>query len=606
MGKPITKSLFVDYCDFPKMARWKLHNIKIYKKIRKIETEEQEDHIVSIGQEVEDLVSDYFFRVYGINPISLMPADFKPIIEIEDDEDTEEDFLYTEAVPMNYVDIINANVTATLEAIGRKDKILYQPWFLIDDCFVRADFMLLNSSGQYDLIEVKAKSGIRKEITHEGEKSKVGEIQDKLINDVSFQKYVINQVLSKEWLGELGDVYIYYLNKEYIKNWPIDPLQLVAIDQVGIWSSVTINGIKNDREVQRIDAFVPVDKISCLIDNMRKELVLDEAWFNNIHPFPGNKYEKHFGEDKPFGTVMGRWIHHSKADVISSLYYAGKTQIADLSDDDQELFNWKKDKWTSREFIDRYFVCLSTNAPIIEKDKISNVLGGFKYPICFYDYETISVPIPVFDNSYAYQQVPVQYSLHKYYEDGRIEHFGGVLAGQWTKQVDSIIIDNNPNAVQSESEKVITGSYRDLMDELLVDIGSHINTSTFIVWYEPFENTRNKEVWKIFWDIQDDLLKINENTYDLMEIFSQNLYFDLSFKGSSSIKKVLPVMVHEMDYTTMEIWNWAVAMQALDKIITWQISDPDIRINTIKNLLLYCGQDSLAMLKIFEKLKNIL
>ncbi|HCB52088.1 TPA: hypothetical protein DEP21_06030 [Patescibacteria group bacterium] len=44
--------------------------------------------------------------------------------------------------------------------------------------------------------------------------------------------------------------------------------------------------------------------------------------------------------------------------------------------------------------------------------------------MCFYDYETISVPVPLFDYSYAYQQVPVQYSLHKYYEDGRMEHFG--------------------------------------------------------------------------------------------------------------------------------------------------------------------------------------
>jgi hypothetical protein len=100
-------------------------------------------------------------------------------------------------------------------------------------------------------------------------------------------------------------------------------------------------------------------------------------------------------------------------------------------------------------------------------------------------------------------------------------------------------------------------------------------------------------------------LKINENTYDLMEIFSQNLYFDPAFYGSSSIKKVLPVMVPSMDYSSMKIWNGAVAMQALDKIITWEISDSDTRKETIKNLLLYCGQDSLAMVKIFERLKKL-
>jgi hypothetical protein len=33
-----------------------------------------------------------------------------------------------------------------------------------------------------------------------------------------------------------------------------------------------------------------------------------------------------------------------------------------------------------------------------------------------------------------------------------------------------------------------------------------------------------------------------------MEIFSKNLYFDLAFKGSSSIKKVLPALVPSMSY----------------------------------------------------------
>jgi hypothetical protein len=31
-------------------------------------------------------------------------------------------------------------------------------------------------------------------------------------------------------------------------------------------------------------------------------------------------------------------------------------------------------------------------------------------------------------------------------------------------------IENNPNKVESESEKVITGSYKDLLQELLNDI----------------------------------------------------------------------------------------------------------------------------------------
>jgi len=34
--------------DYPKLARWKANNSDVYKKIRKIETEEAEDHIMAI------------------------------------------------------------------------------------------------------------------------------------------------------------------------------------------------------------------------------------------------------------------------------------------------------------------------------------------------------------------------------------------------------------------------------------------------------------------------------------------------------------------------------------------------------------------------------
>jgi multidrug efflux pump subunit AcrB len=116
-------------------------------------------------------------------------------------------------------------------------------------------------------------------------------------------------------------------------------------------------------------------------------------------------------------------------------------------------------------------------------------------------------------------------------------------------------IESNINAVQSESEKVVTGGYKDLVQQLLVDIGEDINKSTFIVRYKPFENTRNKEIGEKFAELRDEFQKINDATYDLMDIFSQNMYFDLGFHGSSSIKKVLPIMVPGMKYDDLAVKN---------------------------------------------------
>lgn len=47
-----------------------------------------------------------------------------------------------------------------------------------------------------------------------------------------------------------------------------------------------------------------------------------------------------------------------------------------------------------------------------------------------------------------------------------------------------------------------------------------------------------------------------------------------------------------MTYADMEVLNWLVAMQTLNQIIEWKITW-DEKEKQIKNLLLYCGQDSL-------------
>jgi len=92
--KPITKSLFVDYCDFPKLARWKINDSLAYKKIRKIESEEQEEHIISIGQAVENVVSEYFQKIFTTQQVNLMP-EIRYVEEIIDEEDEDqEDFVY--------------------------------------------------------------------------------------------------------------------------------------------------------------------------------------------------------------------------------------------------------------------------------------------------------------------------------------------------------------------------------------------------------------------------------------------------------------------------------------------------------------------------------
>ncbi len=237
--------------------------------------------------------------------------------------------------------------------------------------------------------------------------------------------------------------------------------------------------------------------------------------------------------------------------------------------------------------------------------KIAEIFDWFKYPICFYDYETISVPVPIMDNTRPYMQTIVQYSLHKYYEDGTMRHYGWVFVGEWAYSRREIIIQENPNAVDYECEQVITWSYKDLLQQMIADIGADLHRSTFIVRHEWFENSRNKEVAKLFPDLADTFLTINANTYDLKKIVSEWYYFDPACKGSASIKKVLPVLVPDMSYENMNIGRWDIAMRALHHLITNEIPDHE-RDQIINHLLLYCWQDTLAMVRIYEAIKKLI
>lgn len=560
-----------------------------------METEEQEEYIMNLGQQVEDAVKIVLESKYQASSVDLMPDWRKNDEEGQDDDDA-----FSSPI-LN----LEQSMMQTLEAIRQQKKLLYQPTFKRWDCLVRADFMVANDDGSYDLIEVKAKSRLRKNVKNDGNDEPIWEIESDFVRDVSFQKYVIDNVLQENWLPLLQNIYLAYLNKEYRRNGPVDYKSLIIFDQAGLSKEVEI--VQRGKPIMKLvsDLLLSSETIQQYLPKMTKELALSEEEFNKIYPFPGNKYLEYFGQEKPFGTIMGMGVN-GNADVVSMLYQKGKTDIMSLDETERAYFDTKSGSWwgRARDFLEKYIECQPTDKKLILKDQIKEILNGFNYPICFYDYESINVPIPLMDKTHPYQQVVVQYSLHKYYPDGTMKHYGGVLAGQGDPRVEQIEIPRNPNLVAFESEKVVYGHYKDLLIEFLKDIGDDINKSTFIVRHKPFENTRNKEIWEIFPDLLDDFLCINERTYDLKEIFSTGLYFDLHFKGSSSIKKVLPAMT-DICYDNLDVGNGSIAMKELVKLIDNQIDDENVKKKIIEDLLIYCGQDSLAMVRIFEELRKL-
>ena len=192
------------------------------------------------------------------------------------------------------------------------------------------------------------------------------------------------------------------------------------------------------------------------------------------------------------------------------------------------------------------------------------------------DFETFQPAVPLFDNSRPYQQIPFQYSIHyKESKESQITHYEFL-------------------AEQGEDPR------QKFVKNLLEDTSSK---GDIIVYSKTFEITRLKEIANDFPAYAEQIEERISRIKDLMIPFRQKYYYSPEMKGSYSIKAVLPALVPELSYDELEINEGGLASIAFE---TLQIETDLIIIAEIKaQLLEYCKLDTLAMVRILEKLENI-
>jgi hypothetical protein len=129
-------------------------------------------------------------------------------------------------------------------------------------------------------------------------------------------------------------------------------------------------------------------------------------------------------------------------------------------------------------------------------------------------------------------------------------------------------------------------------------------SGTIFVWNKTFEMSRHKELAIIHPEYADFLLDLNERIYDLADFVKNGWYLHPRFKGSWSLKNVLPVMVPELSYADMQIGAGDQAMVAW-----WEMVDgnmPAVKVEkTKKALLKYCELDTWAMVEIWDKFRKL-
>lgn len=211
-----------------------------------------------------------------------------------------------------------------------------------------------------------------------------------------------------------------------------------------------------------------------------------------------------------------------------------------------------------------------------DSGKIREFLARLRYPLCFLDFETFGAAIPLYDGTRPYQQIPFQYSLHRIDAAGKKPRHFEFLA--------------RPGEDSRE----------EIAERLVNEIPEG---SCVLAYHMAFEKKVLKEMGDLFPKTRKRLSVIGDGLIDLMEPFQRRDIYHWGMNGSYSLKAVLPTLVPEMTYKGLKIRDGGMASEAY--FAMGEISDP-AKLATLREALqVYCGQDTLGLVRLLEKLQAV-
>jgi len=218
-----------------------------------------------------------------------------------------------------------------------------------------------------------------------------------------------------------------------------------------------------------------------------------------------------------------------------------------------------------------------TGQPQVNREAITAFLGGLKFPQYYLDFETFQLPIPAYDNSRPYQQIPFQFSLHI-----------------WES------MDSEPKHIE-----FLADGKNDPRKEILESLQEHIGPGGDVVAYgQSFEISRLKESAAAFPEYQSFVGGLIPRFVDLLAPFQKFIYYHPKQCGSASLKKVLPVLVPEFSYAGMEIGDGMTASNEYARVTFGDVSEEEQE-RVRAALLKYCHLDTLVMIKIIQALRAL-
>ena len=376
-------------------------------------------------------------------------------------------------------------------------------------------------------------------------------IHDPYWDDASYQYYVLSN------LGyNVKKVCIVHINNKYVLDGELDINELFTI--------VDITDIARDKQ----------DEIKSNIEEIN-EFMNRHGRYNepdiDLGEYCFKPYKCDFWDyctsNLPKPNVFD--IAGLDKKIMFEKYYGGKVSFEDLANED-----------LNPRYMEQIDFEINDKGEKVDKKAIKDILDSLKYPLYFIDYETCQYAIPEIQGTRAYQQIPFQYSLHIAREDGSLEH------REFLAEAD------DKNLIRSFAESLINDISED---------------GSVIVYNRTMEALRNKDIGEMYPDLREEMERINNNMVDFLIPFKKRQYYKKEMMGLSSLKYVLPALYpndSDLDYHNLPlIHDGGEAPQAF---LSLKGKSKEEQEAIREGLLKYCELDTLALVKIWEKFKEVI
>jgi predicted RecB family nuclease len=205
--------------------------------------------------------------------------------------------------------------------------------------------------------------------------------------------------------------------------------------------------------------------------------------------------------------------------------------------------------------------------------ELGKELERLKYPLYFMDFESVNPAIPRFSGMRPFDQLPFQWSVH---------------------------VQRQPEA-EPEHYEFLSTDGSDPRREFITSLCGALGKSGSIVVYAAFESQRLSELATWLPEFAERIKAIQCRLWDLLPVVRNHVYHP-AFAGSYSLKAVLPALVPQLTYEDMAVANGQDAGVAWESLVRGGL-DQSERGRTRMALLEYCRQDTLALVKLVERLQ---